>query len=77
MKLGLTMEGRRDEAWPVKALTEKHLAIFRRHIVDVIGIPAEFSSDEIGNVNDRRPASKDHLLCREDDQRPLSSDKAG
>ena len=32
----------------MKALTEKHLAIFRRHMVDVIGIHAELSSDEIG-----------------------------
>src|SRR3954467_15247574 len=32
----------------MKALTEKHLAIFRRHMVDVIGIHAELASDEIG-----------------------------
>src|SRR5829696_10274583 len=32
----------------MKALTEKHLAVFRRHMVDVIGIHAELSSDEIG-----------------------------
>ena len=32
----------------VKALTEKHLAVFRRHMVDVIGIHAELSSDGIG-----------------------------
>ena len=32
----------------MKALTEKHLAIFRRHMVDVIGVHAELSSDEIG-----------------------------
>src|SRR4051794_33646874 len=32
----------------VKALTDKHLAIFRRHMADVIGIHAELSSDEIG-----------------------------
>jgi protein-L-isoaspartate(D-aspartate) O-methyltransferase len=32
----------------MKALTEKHLAIFRRHMVDVIGIHAELSSAEIG-----------------------------
>jgi protein-L-isoaspartate(D-aspartate) O-methyltransferase len=32
----------------MKALTEKHLAIFRRHMVDVIGIHAELSRDEIG-----------------------------
>jgi protein-L-isoaspartate(D-aspartate) O-methyltransferase len=32
----------------MKALSEKHLAIFRRHMVDVIGIHAELSSDEIG-----------------------------
>src|SRR3954467_4472564 len=32
----------------MKALTEKHLAIFRRHMVDVIGIHAELSSGEIG-----------------------------
>ena len=32
----------------MKALTEKHLAIFRRHMVDVIGMHAELSSDEIG-----------------------------
>src|SRR4051794_26363250 len=32
----------------VKALTDKHLAIFRQHMVDVIGIHAELSSDEIG-----------------------------
>src|SRR5215216_3230912 len=32
----------------MKALTDKHLAIFRRHMVDVIGIHAELSSEEIG-----------------------------
>jgi protein-L-isoaspartate(D-aspartate) O-methyltransferase len=32
----------------VKALTEKHLAIFRRHMVDVIGIHADLSSEETG-----------------------------
>ena len=32
----------------MKELTEKHLAIFRRHMVDVIGIHADLSSDEIG-----------------------------
>ena len=32
----------------VKALTDKHLAIFRRHMVDVIGIHAELSSEELG-----------------------------
>lgn len=32
----------------VKPLTEKHLAIFRRHMVDVIGIHTEIASDEIG-----------------------------
>jgi protein-L-isoaspartate(D-aspartate) O-methyltransferase len=32
----------------MKALTEKHLAIFRGHMVDVIGIHAELSSGEIG-----------------------------
>ena len=32
----------------MKALSEKHLAIFRRHMVDVIGIHAELSADEIG-----------------------------
>ena len=32
----------------MKALTEKHIAVFRRHMVDVIGIHAELSSDEIG-----------------------------
>jgi protein-L-isoaspartate(D-aspartate) O-methyltransferase len=32
----------------MKALTDKHLAIFRRHMVDVIGIRAELSSEEIG-----------------------------
>jgi hypothetical protein len=32
----------------MKALTEKHLAIFRRHMVDVIVMHAELSSDEIG-----------------------------
>ena len=32
----------------MKALTEKHLAIFRRHMVDVIGIHAELTSEEIG-----------------------------
>ena len=31
-----------------QALSEKHLAIFRRHMVDVIGIHAELSADEIG-----------------------------
>ena len=32
----------------MKALTDKHLAIFRRHTVDVIGIHAELSSEELG-----------------------------
>jgi len=32
----------------MKALTDKHLAIFRRHMVDVIGIHAELTSEEIG-----------------------------
>src|SRR4051812_39454192 len=32
----------------MKPLMEKHLAIFRRHMVDVIGMHAELSSDEIG-----------------------------
>jgi protein-L-isoaspartate(D-aspartate) O-methyltransferase len=32
----------------MKALTDKHLAIFRRHMVDVIGIHVELASDEIG-----------------------------
>ncbi len=32
----------------MKALTDKHLAIFRRHMVDVIGIHADLSSDETG-----------------------------
>jgi len=32
----------------MKALTEKHLAIFRGHMVDVIGIHADLSSGEIG-----------------------------
>jgi protein-L-isoaspartate(D-aspartate) O-methyltransferase len=32
----------------MKALTEKHLAMFRRHMVDVIGIHAELTSEEIG-----------------------------
>ena len=32
----------------MKALSEKHLAIFRRHMVDVIGLHAELSAEEIG-----------------------------
>jgi protein-L-isoaspartate(D-aspartate) O-methyltransferase len=32
----------------MKALTDKHLAIFRRHMVDVIGIHVELSSEELG-----------------------------
>jgi protein-L-isoaspartate(D-aspartate) O-methyltransferase len=32
----------------MKTLTDKHLAIFRRHMVDVIGIHVELASDEIG-----------------------------
>jgi hypothetical protein len=32
----------------MKALTEKHLAIFPGHMVDVIGIHADLSSGEIG-----------------------------
>jgi protein-L-isoaspartate(D-aspartate) O-methyltransferase len=32
----------------MKALTEKHLVLFRRHMVDVIGIHAELTSEEIG-----------------------------
>ena len=34
----------------MKALTEKHLAILRRHMVDVIAIHADLSSDEIGKT---------------------------
>jgi protein-L-isoaspartate(D-aspartate) O-methyltransferase len=34
----------------MKALTDKHLAIFRRHMVDVIGIHVELASDEIGKA---------------------------
>src|SRR5215210_2185587 len=34
----------------MKALTEKHLAILRRHMVDVIAIHADLSSDEIGKA---------------------------
>ncbi len=39
----------------MKALTDKHLAIFRRHLVDVIGIHADLSSEEIGKseLNER------------------------
>jgi protein-L-isoaspartate(D-aspartate) O-methyltransferase len=32
----------------MRGLTDKHLAIFRRHMVDVIGIQADLSSDETG-----------------------------
>ena len=32
----------------MKTLNEKHLAILRRHMVDVIGIHADLSSDELG-----------------------------
>ena len=32
----------------MKALTEEHLAILRRHMVDVIGIHADIASDETG-----------------------------
>jgi Protein-L-isoaspartate(D-aspartate) O-methyltransferase (PCMT) len=32
----------------MRAIEEKHLAILRRHMVDVIGIHADLSSDEIG-----------------------------
>ncbi len=34
----------------MKALTDKHLAIFRRHMVDVIAIHAELMSDELGKA---------------------------
>lgn len=34
----------------MKAMQEKHLAILRRHMVDVIGIHADLSSDEIGKA---------------------------
>jgi protein-L-isoaspartate(D-aspartate) O-methyltransferase len=39
----------------MKALTDKHLAVFRRHMVDVIGIHADLSSEEIGKseLNER------------------------
>jgi len=39
----------------MKALTDKHLAVFRRHMVDVIGIHAELSSEEIrkSELNER------------------------
>ena len=33
----------------MKALTDKHLAIFRRYMVDVIGIHVELASDELAN----------------------------
>src|SRR5215216_7047534 len=39
---------RKADSPPMKALTDKHLAIFRRHMVDVIGIYAELSSEELG-----------------------------
>src|SRR5215211_4337082 len=39
---------RKADSAGMKALTDKHLAIFRRHMVDVIGIHAELSSEEIG-----------------------------
>jgi protein-L-isoaspartate(D-aspartate) O-methyltransferase len=39
---------RKGDSPPMKALTDKHLAIFRRHMVDVIGIHADLSSDETG-----------------------------
>src|SRR4051795_932165 len=39
---------RKADSARMKALTEKHLAIFRRHMVDVIGIHAELTSEEIG-----------------------------
>ena len=32
----------------MKALTDKHLAIFRQHMVDVIGIHADLASEELG-----------------------------
>jgi protein-L-isoaspartate(D-aspartate) O-methyltransferase len=32
----------------MKSLTDKHLAIFRQHMVDVIGIHADLASDELG-----------------------------
>jgi protein-L-isoaspartate(D-aspartate) O-methyltransferase len=41
----------------VKALTEKHLAIFRRHMVDVIGIHADLSVEETG-----KPALDERVL---------------
>jgi protein-L-isoaspartate(D-aspartate) O-methyltransferase len=39
----------------LKLLTEKHLAVFRRHMVEVIGIHADIASDEIGksHLDDR------------------------
>ena len=48
---------RRDEAAAVKALRERHLAIFRRHMVDVITIHADLSSEEIG-----KPALDERVL---------------
>src|SRR4051795_1548104 len=41
---------RKADSARMKALTEKHLAIFRRHMVDVIGIHAELTSEEIGKA---------------------------
>ena len=41
----------------MKALTEKHLAIFRRHMVDVIGIHADLSVEETG-----KPALDERVL---------------
>src|SRR4051795_943895 len=39
---------RKADSARMKALTDKHLAIFRRHMVDVIGIHAELTGEEIG-----------------------------
>ena len=41
----------------MKALGERHLAIFRRHMVDVIAIHADLSSEEIG-----KPALDERVL---------------
>ena len=61
MKEALTCDPEwKGDSARMKALTDKHLAIFRRHMVDVITIHADLSSEEIGKpALDERGAERD------------------
>src|SRR5688572_28599973 len=46
--LGLEPEARSGRRLAVKSMTEEHFAILRRHMVEVIAIHADLSSEQIG-----------------------------